>query len=176
MEEFSLRVYRMLRSVSTAISRIGLGLAKRPDQKDGYKELQPLLASLCMYMERYGAVLLAILGVAKHSLTCLAHHPPVPLARGMELWRLQGSHCKEEAERLCKASASHLVHALLAPGVPVAVDDLIDTPVLTARKDAPVGRRSHTDHGDAVGAAGVCRQRLHEELAHGVPPLIRREA
>ena len=48
MEEFSLRVYRMLRSVSTAISRIGLGLAKRLDQKDGYSELQPVLASLCM--------------------------------------------------------------------------------------------------------------------------------
>ena len=52
MEEFSLRVDRILRSVSTAISRIGLGLAKRPDQNDGYKELQPLLASLCMYMKR----------------------------------------------------------------------------------------------------------------------------
>ena len=49
MEEFSLRVYRMLRSVSTAISRIGLGLAKRLDQNEGYNELQPVLASLCMW-------------------------------------------------------------------------------------------------------------------------------
>ena len=53
MEEFSLRVYRMLRSVSTAISRIGLGLAKRLDQKDGYSELQPELASLCMQSDLY---------------------------------------------------------------------------------------------------------------------------
>lgn len=48
MEEFSLRVYRMFRSVSAVISRMGLGFANRPVQKDGYSELQPLLASLCM--------------------------------------------------------------------------------------------------------------------------------
>jgi hypothetical protein len=51
MEEFSLRVYRMLRSASTAISSTGLGFAKKPDQKEGYSELQPLLASLCMHTE-----------------------------------------------------------------------------------------------------------------------------
>ena len=45
--EFSLRVYRMPRSASTAISRMGLGLAKKLDQKEGYRELHPLLASLC---------------------------------------------------------------------------------------------------------------------------------
>ena len=45
--EFSLRVYRMLRSASMAISRMGLGFAKKLVQKEGYSELHPLLASLC---------------------------------------------------------------------------------------------------------------------------------
>ena len=39
----------MQRSASTAISRMGLGLAKKLDQKEGYRELHPLLASLCAW-------------------------------------------------------------------------------------------------------------------------------